>query len=72
MSDTNGTITKEQAQQILQRSLQEDAQACLDEIKAICGKYGATLIATPRFTQDGRTEAAISHLAIQGQVIEIR
>lgn len=72
MIETNGFVTKEQAQQILQQSLQEDAQACLDEIKAVCGKYGATLIATPRFTQDGRTEAAISHLAIQGQLVEIR
>lgn len=70
--EQNGTITKEQAQQVLQASVQADAQACLDEIRAICEKYGATLIATAYLTPDGRIEARLSHLAIQGRVIEIR
>lgn len=72
MSDTNGTITREEAQKILQAGVQADAQACLDEVRAVCEKYGATLISTPYFTEDGRIAARISHLAIQGQMIEIR
>lgn len=70
--EANGTITREQAQEILQAGVQADAQACLDEIRVACEKYGATLISTPHFTEDGRIAATISHLAIQGQMIEIR
>ena len=74
MSKSNGTtkeITPEMAQAVLQESIERQSRAFLDAYTALCEKHGCHLVATPRL-EDGHIVAGITHLAVKGQMVEIK
>lgn len=71
MSKANGTITIEQAQEVINNQLQANAQALIDGYQALQAEHNNARFVTMIITQNGSVVLDVSHVSINGQLVEI-